>query len=98
VADQPRRLIRAVAGARLVEMRDSDRCCGFGGTFSVKYPEISTALVDEKVENILASGADAVVGCDMGCLMNIQGRLRRRGARVGVLHIAQLLAGDGEGV
>jgi len=53
-------------------MKDSDRCCGFGGTFSVKYPVISTAMVDDKVHNIIASGADVVTGCDVSCLMNIQ--------------------------
>ena len=92
VREQPRRLIRHVAGAHFVELHDSDRCCGFGGAFSVKYPEISTALVDEKVANILASGADVVVGGDMGCLMNIEGRLNRMRAKVRVMHIAQLLA------
>ena len=74
-------------------MADSDTCCGFGGTFSINYPEISVAMVDEKIANILATGADAVVGCDISCLMNIQGRLSRRGENVKVLHIAQVLAG-----
>ena len=74
-------------------MKDSDRCCGFGGTFSVNYPDISQAMVDEKVAGIVESGADAVVGCDISCLMNIQGRLNRKGAGVKVMHIAQLLAG-----
>lgn len=90
---QPRELIRRVAGAQLVEMTAPDRCCGFGGTFSLHYPAISTAMVDEKVQNILATGADAVVGCDMGCLMNIQGRLDRIGSSVTTMHIAELLAG-----
>jgi len=91
VSAQPRRLMRAVRGLELVEMFNPDRCCGFGGSFSVKYPEISTAMADDKVENILASGADVVVGCDMGCLLNIEGRLARRGAEVGVMHLAELL-------
>lgn len=90
---QPRKLIEQVKGCRLIEMKDSARCCGFGGTFCVNYPDISTAMVDEKVENILDSGADAVVGCDISCLMNIQGRLNRKNADVKVMHIAQLLAG-----
>lgn len=95
IREQPRRLIRGVPGAELAEMKASDRCCGFGGSFSVKYAAISTAMVDEKVDHILASGADAVVGCDMGCLMNIRGRLARRNAgHVKVMHIAELLAGD----
>ena len=74
-------------------MNDPDRCCGFGGTFSVKYPDISTAMVDEKIRNILDSGADTVTGCDISCLMNIQGRLSRMESPIKVRHIAQLLAG-----
>lgn len=93
VADQPRKLIARVKGARLVEMKNSDKCCGFGGTFAVKYPDISTAILEEKVDNIIASGADAVVGCDISCLMNIQGMLSRRGSSIRTIHIAQLLAG-----
>jgi L-lactate dehydrogenase complex protein LldE len=93
VGEQPRRLIRNVEGAQLVEMHDADRCCGFGGAFAVKYPQISTAMLDNKIANILATGADLVVGCDMGCLMNIQGRLSRMGSAVKTMHIAQLLAG-----
>ncbi len=94
VADQPRRLLGNVKGLEFVEMPQSERCCGFGGAFSVKYPEISTAMVDAKVANIVASGADTVTGCDMGCLMNIKGRLSRIGADIEVRHIAQLLAGE----
>ena len=94
VREQPRALIRSVAGAEFVEMDDSERCCGFGGAFSVKYPEISTAMLTDKVKNIVNSGADAVVGCDMGCLMNIQGMLSRMGSEVKTIHIAQLLAGS----
>jgi L-lactate dehydrogenase complex protein LldE len=93
IAEQPRQLIRQIKGAELVEMNDSDRCCGFGGTFSVKYPHISTAMVDDKIRNIIASGADTVTGCDISCLMNIQGRLSRMDSSIKVLHIAQLLAG-----
>ena len=92
VREQPRRLLRNVSGLVFIEMSDSDRCCGFGGSFSVKYPQISTAMVAEKVDNIIKSGADTVVGCDMGCLMNIQGMLSRRGSPIEVKHIAQLLA------
>ncbi len=74
-------------------MHDSDRCCGFGGSFSVKYADISEAMVSDKVNNIIASGADTVVGCDMGCLMNIQGMLSRRKSAIKTMHIAQILAG-----
>lgn len=94
VEEQPRRLIQNLKRAEFVEMKDPDRCCGFGGTFSVKYPEISTAMVDDKIRNIIASGADTVTGCDISCLMNIQGRLSRMGSPLRVLHIAQLLAGE----
>ncbi len=92
VRNQPRQLMRHVRDLTFVEMRRSDECCGFGGTFSVKYPDISTALVDDKVKNILDTGADIVVGCDMGCLMNIQGRLSRTGSKVTVMHLAELLS------
>lgn len=95
IREQPRKLLYNVAGLEFIEMNDSDICCGFGGTFSVNYPEISTALVDEKIDNILASGADYVVGCDVSCLMNIKGRLSRRKESVEVKHIAEILAAGG---
>ena len=81
-------------GVQLTEMPNCEHCCGFGGTFSVKYGDISTAIVDEKCAGIRASGADAVVLGDLGCMLNIEGRLRRTGdSRTRVLHIAQVLAG-----
>lgn len=95
VRAQPRKLLGAVEGLTLTELEDSDVCCGFGGTFSVKYGDISGAIVDEKCRNIQASGADAVVLGDLGCILNIEGRLRRTGdEKTRVLHIAQVLAGD----
>ncbi|WP_022663658.1 (Fe-S)-binding protein [Desulfospira joergensenii] len=94
IKEQPRSLIRKIKGIEFVEMKNSDHCCGFGGAFSTKYPDISTAMVAEKVQNILDTGADTVVGCDMGCLMNIQGYLNRNNHPVRVMHIAQLLAGQ----
>jgi L-lactate dehydrogenase complex protein LldE len=93
VRQQPRTLLQHVSGLDFVEMQDSDYCCGFGGTFSVKYPEISDAMVTDKVKNIMHTQADAVVGCDMGCLMNIQGKLSRLGSPIRVMHLAQILAG-----
>jgi L-lactate dehydrogenase complex protein LldE len=93
VREQPRRLLRKVSGAEFVELYDSDRCCGFGGAFAVKYADISAAMVEDKVNRIIASGADTVAGCDMGCLMNIQGMLSRKGSDIKVRHIAQILAG-----
>ena len=95
VREQPRQLLRHVRDLHLVEMANADTCCGFGGTFSVNYPDISLALVDDKIDNILKSGADTVVGCDVSCLMNIRGRLARRKEQVQVLHIAQVLASTG---
>jgi L-lactate dehydrogenase complex protein LldE len=92
VGEQPRRLIANVDGTHFVEMMDSDRCCGFGGTFSVKYPGISVGMLEDKVAAIVDSGADAVVGCDMSCLMNIQGLLSRRRIPIKTMHIAELLA------
>ena len=92
IKEQPRRLLNKISGAEFIEMNDSDRCCGFGGSFSFKYGDISAAMAADKVKNIIASGADTVVGCDMGCLMNIQGMLSRKGSSVRAMHIAQLLA------
>jgi L-lactate dehydrogenase complex protein LldE len=93
VKEQPRKLLTNVLGTELVEMHNSDYCCGFGGAFSVKYPDISNAMVSDKVNNIIDTGADTVVGCDMGCLMNIEGKLSRMGSNIKVMHLAQLLAG-----
>ena len=88
----PRRLIRNVRGAELVEAPNSESCCGFGGTFSVKYPEISAAIVDAKIDEIEKLGVRAVVSGDASCLMQIEGRLSRVGSGVRVVHIAELLA------
>ena len=93
IQSQPRKLLSKVSGAEFIEMHDADRCCGFGGSFAVKYADISSAMVADKVNNIIASGADTVVGCDMGCLMNIQGMLNRVGSDIKIMHIAQILAG-----
>ena len=95
VSDQPRALLAKVRGLELIEMARADECCGFGGTFSVKYPEISEALLETKLANIQATGAGTVVGCDMGCLMHMQGMIKRRGLPIEVRHIAQILAGEG---
>ena len=96
VREQPRRLLAGVAGLDLVEMADREACCGFGGTFCVKYPEISGRMVGEKVENVTATGADAVLGGDLGCLLNIAGRLGREGRSVRAFHIAEVLAGTAD--
>ena len=96
VREQPRQLLSVVDGLDLVEMRDAEVCCGFGGTFCVKYPGISGRMVSEKVENIAAAGADAVLAGDIGCLLNIAGRLGREGRSVRVFHVAEVLAGMAE--
>ncbi len=96
VRAQPRKLLAGVAALELVEMKDTDVCCGFGGTFCVKYPEISTKMVDDKIANIEASGADTVLGGDLGCLLNIAGRIKRRGLTIRVMHTAELLADMGD--
>ena len=84
-------------GLTLKEMADCEECCGFGGAFSVKFADISTRIVDRKCDAIATAGADAVVGGDLGCLLNIEGRLRRRGDETTrVLHIAEVLAGGSE--
>jgi L-lactate dehydrogenase complex protein LldE len=94
VEAQPRALLDK-AGVKLTEMADSRACCGFGGTFAIKYGDISTAIVDEKCAHIHDAGADAVVLGDLGCILNIEGRLRRTGDdKTRVLHVAQVLAGD----
>jgi L-lactate dehydrogenase complex protein LldE len=92
VRTEPLLILQSLAGAEFVPMSRADRCCGFGGVFMARLPEISMAMADEKVETILATGADTVVGCDHGCLMNIADGLKRRGSPVMVKHIAQLLA------
>ena len=95
VQAQPRALLAKVPGVQLTEMKDQRTCCGFGGTFSIKQGDISGAMVTEKCANIQASGADAVVLGDLGCMLNIEGRLRRTGDdKTRVLHVAQVLAGD----
>ena len=92
---QPRALLGKVRGLTLAEMNDCEACCGFGGAFAVRFGEVSTAIVDSKCESIAALAADAVVGGDLGCLINIEGRLRRRGDETTrVLHIAEVLAGE----
>ena len=94
VKAQPRALLATMDGVRLCEMAESETCCGFGGTFAVKFGEISSRLADNKCQHIVTSGADAVVLGDLGCMLNIEGRLRRRGDATRVLHVAEVLAGD----
>jgi L-lactate dehydrogenase complex protein LldE len=88
---EPRRLIRNIRGAEFVEVENAESCCGFGGTFSVKYPEISLAILDQKIEAIERAGVQAVVSGDASCLMQIGGRLSRKGSNIRVMHLAELL-------
>jgi L-lactate dehydrogenase complex protein LldE len=94
VREQPRMLLRTVKGLELVDLVDADVCCGFGGTFSIKYPEISNAIVERKTENVAATGADMLLAGDLGCLMNMAGKLSRQGRRIAVRHVAEVLAGE----
>src|SRR2546425_726763 len=89
---EPRRLIGHVRDAEFVELENADSCCGFGGTFSVKYPEISVAILDQKIEAIERAGVKAVVSGDASCLMQIGGRLSRKGSSIRAMHLAELLA------
>jgi L-lactate dehydrogenase complex protein LldE len=90
---QPRALLENVAGLELVEMDAAEVCCGFGGTFAVKFADVSAAMAMEKTDSIFRSGAEVVTGVDSSCLMQIDGMLRRRGSRVRTMHIADILGG-----
>jgi len=92
VREEPLLLLQSIKGTEFVPLPNADRCCGFGGIFMAKQPEISMALVDEKLDTILSVAADTVTGCDHGCLMNIADAVRRRGSNVKVKHIAAVLA------
>jgi len=96
VKEQPRDLLGSVQGLTLREMKTPEVCCGFGGTFCVKYPEISNAMVGEKSADIAATGADTLLAGDLGCLMNMAGKLQREGSPVRVRHVAEVLAGMGD--
>jgi len=90
---QPRRLLASVAGLTLRELPGAEICCGFGGTFCVKYPDISDKMVGEKEADIVATGAEAILAGDLGCLLNIAGKLHRHGRGIEVRHVAEVLAG-----
>lgn len=97
VKSQPRRLLESVDGLELCEMAESDVCCGFGGAFAVKYGEISDAIVGKKIENVASSGAQMLLAGDLGCLMNMAGKLSREGRAIEVRHVAEVLAGLTDG-
>ena len=93
IKDQPRRLLASVDGLKLRELPGAETCCGFGGTFCVKYPDISDKMVSDKAADIVATGAQSVLAGDLGCLLNIAGKLQRHGRGVEVRHVAEVLAG-----
>jgi L-lactate dehydrogenase complex protein LldE len=97
VREQPRKLLASVKGLKLEEMADSDVCCGFGGTFCVKYSDISNAIVTRKTDNIVGSRAKLLLAGDLGCLMNMAGKLKREGKKVDARHVAEVLAGMTDG-
>jgi L-lactate dehydrogenase complex protein LldE len=92
IKQQPRKLLQSI-GATITEMADPEVCCGFGGTFCVKYPEISVRMVSDKTRDIVGTGAETVLAGDLGCLLNIAGRLQREGHHIEVRHVAEVLAG-----
>jgi L-lactate dehydrogenase complex protein LldE len=96
LASEPRTLLASVEGLEFTELPDRDSCCGFGGTFCVKYPEISTRMVEAKTAAIVSTGADTVCSADLGCLLNIAGRLKREGKPILARHIAEVLAGTSD--
>lgn len=94
IKDQPRRLLASVRGLELAEMADAEVCCGFGGTFAVKYPDISNAMVEKKTANVAAADPDLLLAGDLGCLLNMAGKLKREGRRIAARHVAEVLAGE----
>jgi L-lactate dehydrogenase complex protein LldE len=97
VREAPARLLAGVGGLDLTPLPQAETCCGFGGTFSVKYPHISEGMVADKISNVTSTGADTLVSCDMSCLMNIGGGLARQGSGIQVKHLAQILEGEKAG-
>lgn len=93
IKQQPRQLLAAVDGLHLRELPDAEVCCGFGGTFCIKYPHISNRMLEDKTAAILATGANTLLAGDLGCLMNMAGKLQRDGSNLHVRHIAEVLAG-----
>lgn len=97
IKDQPRQLLNSVVGLELAEMHDAEACCGFGGTFCVKYPDISNVMVSDKMKCISDTAADTVLAGDLGCLLNMAGKLKREGSDIQIRHVAEVLAGMVDG-
>ena len=96
VRGQPRTLLASVEGLQLSELKEPDVCCGFGGLFSVKYPEISERMADDKIGDAQSTGAELMLGGDLGCLLHLKGRMQRKGINLHVRHVAEVLAGMNE--
>jgi L-lactate dehydrogenase complex protein LldE len=94
IKNEPRELLSSIEGLELVEMAENETCCGFGGAFSVKFPDISNAMVERKTANVTASEAPLLLAGDLGCLMNMAGKLSRQGSPVRCRHVAEVLAGE----
>jgi L-lactate dehydrogenase complex protein LldE len=94
VRNQPRKLLASVEGLSITELTDGEVCCGFGGLFSVKYPEISERMADDKIADATATGADMLIGGDLGCLLHLEGRMKRQGKTMRVRHVAEVLADE----
>jgi len=94
IKQQPRRLLAAMPGVELIEMPGTEACCGFGGLFSVKFPDISNAMVSAKTKSSEATGAELMLSGELGCLLNVAGKLSRQGSRLACRHVAEVLAGE----
>ena len=92
IKDAPKRLLSKVKGLELIEMAESETCCGFGGTFSVKFPEISLSMADQKIENVINTGATHIISTDLSCLMHLEGIIKKKSIPLTTLHIADVLA------
>lgn len=92
IKEGPRKLLKKVQGLEIIEMKDTETCCGFGGTFSVKFEPISVAMADQKVNNALATGADYLISTDLSCLMHMEGYIKKKGHHLKVMHLADVLA------
>jgi L-lactate dehydrogenase complex protein LldE len=95
VRDEPRALLASIDGLSMSELKESEVCCGFGGLFSVKYPEISERMADEKIADAQSTDAQLMLGGDLGCLLHLKGRMQRKGVKMRVRHVAEVLAGQG---
>jgi L-lactate dehydrogenase complex protein LldE len=96
VRDEPRTLLRSVEGVEIEDLKQPEVCCGFGGLFSIKYPEISERMADDKIADAQSTGAEFMLGGDLGCLLHLKGRMQRKGIKLRVRHAAEVLAGMGD--